>query len=264
MAMMLTRFAPWSVLLLMALLNAAYFGTALLKARHGGGEEATAHVLDVPLYPIPPRPADLLTRSHPAPPPAKVVAEAPSPPPPPPVVKEKEPVKPAKPTAKVPEKRVEESKTGGILVQAGSFVLKAGADTLVEQLKKGGVESKIQVETETVSLNLVQAGPFENRSVAREMEAKLLAGGMDAKIEETWEGFLVAINKTLYLSQGVQDMDKARKLGVKPLRMVKVPEAHQMYKVVVGPFGNRTQAKETSEKLANMGISMPIIRGGQP
>ena len=148
----------------------------------------------------------------------------------------------------------------GFLVQAGSFVLDLGIESLMAELKKLGLEPHVKSVMEPIRLNDVQAGPFKNLEDAREAEAKLKAVGMAVGVEETWEGFIISLSQSPLLGYAVQDLDRARDLGVKTIRVVKINVDRPVKKVVLGPFPTKTQAKSVSAKVSKLGLAVPVIQ----
>ncbi len=148
----------------------------------------------------------------------------------------------------------------GYVVQAGSFVLKLGADILMKRLADRGMEPFIEKGHELVQLNSVQAGPYANLEIATEAESKLKAAGMEARLEETWEGHVIFLRKSILLGYAVQEMEQAEGLGIKPLRMVKIPSDQEVRKVLLGPFATRNRAMEISARIQRLGLAIPIIK----
>ncbi len=174
---------------------------------------------------------------------------------PPPVMKvEPQPVKPPEPPPSPP---VDEGK---FVVQVGSFALNMGAESLIEKLKGEGFLPWVEVVQDRVSLNNVQAGPFKQLEEAKEAEVKLKAGGLQAQVEENWEGYIISLNKSLFLGNAFAEMERARGLGVEILRMVKVEVSLAVNKVFLGPYKTKEKANQMSAKVAELGFSVPVLK----
>lgn len=145
-------------------------------------------------------------------------------------------------------------------VQAGTFVLKLGAETLTRRLQENGLQPTMEMRKEMVQLNNVQAGPYPTLDAAREAEVKLRSAGVEAVVEDTWEGYVINLGKYYLLGYAMQTMDEAEKLGVTPLRTVKVDAALEVHKVVLGPFSTRDRAKEISARISYLGLAIPVIK----
>lgn len=248
------RFIPKMVIGLLVILNLAVVGIRFM----GMGFKTPDHEL----WTGPMMPDKLLPLPDPAS--ARVVGKAvvavtekPVTPPPPvaklePVVKSLPPLVPPPPAPKVEE--------GKFVVLIGSFALKMGMDSLMEQLNKEGLKPRIEVVEERVSLNNVQAGPFEQLEQAKEAEAKLKAGGLEAEVEETWEGFIISLSKSLLLSHAFDEMVRIKALGVTTLRMVKVDADLSVRKILLGPFETKEKAIKISSQVAALGIAVPVLK----
>lgn len=153
-----------------------------------------------------------------------------------------------------------EAKKDLLVVQAGSFVLDMGVDSLMKRLKKYGFKPQLLIYRERVRLNNVQAGPYSDMESAKVVETKLIAAGMDVRVEETWEGFIISLSKSLLLGYAIQDMEKAETLDINPLRMVKIETDLPVKKVILGPFPTKDKAKEVSARVAQLGLAVPIIK----
>ncbi|MBF0124974.1 MAG: SPOR domain-containing protein [Magnetococcales bacterium] len=200
----------------------------------------------------------------PASPAAPSVVEVKVPPPPPPAASAVADAKPAiKAVAVTPAKptgEVESLVGGGFTVQAGSFVLQGGAETLQRQLNSYGFQTQIVKRKETLLFNGVQAGPFKTVDQAKESQIKLRAAGLRSTIEQTAEGWVIPVSQSLLLSTAVQDMERVEELSIRPLRLVKVDALQEVYKVVLGPYPSHDKAKEISGKLSHVGVGAPLIR----
>ncbi|MBF0438838.1 MAG: SPOR domain-containing protein [Magnetococcales bacterium] len=149
---------------------------------------------------------------------------------------------------------------GRFVVQVGSYVLNLGVDSLVDQLKTAGLNPRLETVQERVPLNNVQAGPYEQLEMAKEVEAKLKAGGYHVQVEESWEGFILSLNKSVLLSHAVEEMEQVRRLGVTPLRLVKVVTDLAVRKILLGPFDTKEKAMKMSARVAEMGIAVPVLK----
>lgn len=146
------------------------------------------------------------------------------------------------------------------IVQAGSFVLKLGAETLLDRLRKNGLQPQMVEREEMVQLNDVQAGPYPTLEEAKVSEVKLKADGLSVKAVETWEGYIITLGKFYMLGYAVEMMERAEKMKIAPLRMVKVESAIRMYKVVLGPFNTKESAKQVSVRVSQLGMAVPVIK----
>ncbi|MEO5333009.1 MAG: SPOR domain-containing protein [Magnetococcus sp. YQC-5] len=150
--------------------------------------------------------------------------------------------------------------SGKFVVQIGSFALNLGVDSLLEQLTKAGLNPRVEMIQERVSLNNVQAGPYKTLESAKEAEAKLKAGSIKAQVEESWEGYIISLNKSLLLGQAVEELERIRSLGVAPLRVVKVDVDLVVRKVLIGPYESKERAKKMSAEVAAMGFAAPVVK----
>ncbi len=148
----------------------------------------------------------------------------------------------------------------GYVVQMGSYVLRIGADSLVERIRNSGLKPLILTYREQVHLNNVQVGPFKTLEEAKAAEAQLKAGGILARTEEIWEGYILSLSKSILLSYSVEEMKKVQALGVEPVRLVKVEADLPVRKVILGPFPTKEKAKEMSARAAKLGLPTPIIK----
>ncbi|MBF0138520.1 MAG: SPOR domain-containing protein [Magnetococcales bacterium] len=148
----------------------------------------------------------------------------------------------------------------GYYVQAGSFALRKGADTLIARLRTKGLNPRLLQQTDMVLVNNVQAGPFRIFGDAKEAEIKLRSAGIIVKTDNTWEGYMISISKEIHLGNAIDSMANAEKLGVKPLRIIKVEDAQKFFKVILGPYKSEKDAKETSANLAASGLAVPLIK----
>ncbi|MBF0624014.1 MAG: SPOR domain-containing protein [Magnetococcales bacterium] len=223
------------------------------------------------VLPLPPRLADM-------------VAEQPKPIRPPPVAEApaEEPIlsptaepeelasaPPAPPAAKPQPPAVVAEATppplgSGFIVQAGSFAMRMGAETLVRRLREKGLEPRLVQRTEMVLLNNVQAGPYPTLHQAKEAEIKLRSAGYAARVEKGWEGHIISISKELLLANAIQEMEAVEKLDVRPLRIVKVEDAQKVHKVILGPFSSQKEAHTLSGRLTNFGLAVPLIKRWDP
>ncbi|WP_158089350.1 SPOR domain-containing protein [Magnetofaba australis] len=150
--------------------------------------------------------------------------------------------------------------TQGLIVQAGSYALKFGADRLVKRLQEAGLEPFVAATTEMVRVNEVQAGPFDGLAPAKEAEIKLRAGGLPGHVEETHEGFILTITQSPFLGQAIQVMEQAEGLSVRPVRLVKKQNPAIMHKVLLGPVADRKAADDLSARLTDLGVATPVIK----
>ncbi|MBF0425890.1 MAG: SPOR domain-containing protein [Magnetococcales bacterium] len=148
----------------------------------------------------------------------------------------------------------------GYYVQAGSFAIRKGADTLATRLRAKGLNPNILQQTEMVLVNNVQAGPYRLFDDAKEAEIKLRSAGVLAKTDNTWEGYTISIGKEIQLGSAIDSMGNAEKLGVKPLRIIKVEDAQKFFKVILGPYKTEREAKDASANLAASGLAVPLIK----
>ncbi|MEG3640957.1 SPOR domain-containing protein [Magnetococcus sp. PR-3] len=146
------------------------------------------------------------------------------------------------------------------IVQVGSFVYEFGAGQLVERLKQRGYEASVLEATETVVLNQVQAGPYEDLESAKENELKLRAGGFRVDIEKNWQGLIIPVGESMRLGYAIDIMDKAERLYVRPLRLVKAESAQNLYKVVMGPYREESEAQQMAARLSSLGRTSPLIK----
>lgn len=205
------------------------------RARVVGGAASTPAPAEKPKEKPP-----VVAKAEPAPvkPPP---AAAPSPPPPP---------IPASPEVTV----------GKFVVQVGSFALNMGVDSLIEKLKKHGMNPRVETVQDRVSLNNVQAGPFKSLEAAKEAEARLKAGGFPAQVEENWEGFIISLGRHLLLGHALEEKERVRLLGVGPLRMVKTDTDLSVRKILLGPYETKERALTMSAKVAELGIAVPVLK----
>lgn len=170
------------------------------------------------------------------------------------------PVKTVTPPAQ--KKQTEESSSGsagGFVVYAGTF-FDLGVNVAMERLRKIGLEPWEELAQEMVSVNDVQAGPYASREEAKEAEAQLRAAGVTAKAVETWEGFVISLSQIISLGDAVQEMEKARALGLSTVRLMKIESERSVRKIYVGPFSTKTKAKEISARVAKLGLAVPVIK----
>ncbi|MBF0186673.1 MAG: SPOR domain-containing protein [Magnetococcales bacterium] len=146
------------------------------------------------------------------------------------------------------------------VVQAGSFVLEMGADSLMKRLKENGFTPILESTTETIQVNNVQAGPFASLEQAKQAEVRLKANGMDVEAEETWEGYIISLNKSYMLGYAIQDLELAKKLEITPVRIVKVATDLPVRKVIIGPFDTHKEAKAISAEVSHLGLAVPVIK----
>ncbi|MBF0584443.1 MAG: SPOR domain-containing protein [Magnetococcales bacterium] len=176
--------------------------------------------------------------------------------PPPPEEKVATPaVEPAKKEAK-PEKPANKA---GYIVHAGTF-LDLGINVAMDRLRKSGLEPWEESIQEMVPLNDVQAGPFDSRAAAKQAEAQLKAAGITAKAEETWEGFIISLSQSFSLGEALQELERAKSLGISTVRLVKIEAERTVRKIYVGPFSTKYRAKEISARVAKLGLAVPIIK----
>ncbi|MBF0127003.1 MAG: SPOR domain-containing protein [Magnetococcales bacterium] len=185
------------------------------------------------------------------PPPVKL----PPPPPPPPAV---EPPPPA--TTPPPPVQQTPLTEGKFVVQVGSFALNMGVESLLEQMRKAGLNPRVELVQDRVNLNNVQAGPYATLEGAKVAEAKLKAGGMQAQVEENWEGFIISLSKFLLLSHATEELERVKTLGIVPLRIVKVNTDLAVRKVLLGPYDTKEKALKMSAQVAGLGISVPVLK----
>ncbi|MBF0176557.1 MAG: SPOR domain-containing protein [Magnetococcales bacterium] len=148
----------------------------------------------------------------------------------------------------------------GYYVQAGSFSLRKGADSLSARLQTRGLRPRTLHQTDMVLVNNVQAGPYRVFAEAKEAEIKLRSAGIMAKTDNTWEGYIISISRDVQLGGAIDSMGHAEKLGVRPLRVIKVEDALKFYKVILGPYKTEKDAKEMSATLAESGLAVPLIK----
>ena len=148
----------------------------------------------------------------------------------------------------------------GFIVQAGSFVIDVGVETLMARLREYGWDPRLESVIEPIRLNDVQAGPFKELEDAREAEAKFKAACLAVIVEETGEGFIISLSQTPLLGYAVQDLDRAKYLGVKTMRVVKISVDRPVKKVLLGPFPTKGEAKLVSARVAKLGLAIPVIR----
>ncbi|CAK0762541.1 putative SPOR domain-containing protein [uncultured Gammaproteobacteria bacterium] len=188
-----------------------------------------------------------------------VKTPSPTPPPSPPSLPSlplSPPSTPLSPSPPLPAAATE----GKFVVQVGSFALNMGVDSLIEQLKKGGMTPHVETVQDRVNLNNVQVGPFVKLELAKEAEAKLKAGGIQAQVEENWEGYLISLGKFMLLGHAVEEMERVKALGVAPLRVVKVGTDLAVRKILLGPFDTKEKALKMSAQVAGLGFSVPVLK----
>ncbi|MEO5329068.1 MAG: SPOR domain-containing protein [Magnetococcus sp. THC-1_WYH] len=193
-----------------------------------------------------------------APPPEVLVKEEETPPAPPPVV--------VPPEVKVETKSGLDGAvgSGGFVVQVGNFVLEMGTDSLLARMRENGMDPQIGVKEESIRLNNVQAGPFRKMEEAKVMETVLKSNGYDVEVEETWEGYIISLSRSLLLGFAVHDMEKAQSLGITPLRMVKVEADMPVKNLFLGPYSSKDEARRVSERIAKLGLAVPVIKAWGP
>ncbi|MBF0133945.1 MAG: SPOR domain-containing protein [Magnetococcales bacterium] len=193
-----------------------------------------------------------------APPPEVLVKEEEKPPAPPPVV--------VPPEVKVEAKSGLDGAvgSGGFVVQVGNFVLEMGTDSLLARMRENGMDPQIGVKEESIRLNNVQAGPFRKMEEAKVMETVLKSNGYDVEVEETWEGYIISLSRSLLLGFAVHDMEKAQSLGITPLRMVKVEADMPVKNLFLGPYSSKDEARRVSERIAKLGLAVPVIKAWGP
>jgi len=196
--------------------------------------------------------------SLPVEPEKKEEKQAAPPPPVPPPALEARVVAAAEGVPKVDEDR------GRYIVQAGSFVLEMGMEGLVTRMRENGMQPKTGIREESVRLNNVQAGPFGTLEEAKVVETVLKSNGYDVEVEETWEGYILSLSRSLLLSFAIHDMEKAQTLGIKPLRMVKIEADMPVRKVFFGPYASKEEARRMSERVAQLGLAVPVIKAWEP
>ncbi|MBF0416094.1 MAG: SPOR domain-containing protein [Magnetococcales bacterium] len=157
-----------------------------------------------------------------------------------------------------------EDARGQFVVLVGDFVLELGMESLLKRLKDNGLQPRTGVKKESVRLNNVQAGPFLHLEDAKVAETVLKSHGYEAEVVETWEGFIISMSRSLLLGEAVADMEKGRSLGVKPVRMVKIEVDMPVNKVFFGPFISKEEALKMSERVAKLGLSVPVIKPWEP
>ncbi|MBF0191771.1 MAG: SPOR domain-containing protein [Magnetococcales bacterium] len=146
------------------------------------------------------------------------------------------------------------------MVQVGSFALNMGVDSLVEQLTRVGLTPRVETVQEKTSLNTVQVGPFARLDQAKEAEAKLKAGGITARVEESWEGYVMVLGKSLLLGHAMEELERIKALGAVPARLVKVESDLTVRKVLLGPYESKERARKMSARVAELGIASPVIK----
>jgi len=185
----------------------------------------------------------------------------------------KEEVKPpvAPPVVLPPEVKVEAKGgldggvgSGGFVVQVGNFVLEMGMDSLLARMRENGMDPQIGMKEESIRLNNVQAGPFKKMEEAKVMETVLKSNGYDVEVEETWEGYIISLSRSLLLGFAVHDMEKAQSLGITPLRMVKVEADMPVKNLFLGPYPSKDEARRVSERIAKLGLAVPVIKAWGP
>lgn len=149
-------------------------------------------------------------------------------------------------------------------VQAGSFILDQGVDSLMERLREKGMKPYVETVVEPIRLNAVQAGPYKELEDAREAEARLKAAGMAFSMEKSGGAFIISLSQSPLLRWAVEDLDKARDLGVKMLRVVKVGVNRPVKKVLVGPFATESRAEVIRARVEKLGGAVPIVREWRP
>ncbi|MEO5348959.1 MAG: SPOR domain-containing protein [Magnetococcus sp. YQC-3] len=147
----------------------------------------------------------------------------------------------------------------GFIVQSTGF-LDLGTTVLMEQLRKAGMEPWVETAQEMVRLNDVQAGPYNSQKDAKEAEAQLKAAGIASKVEETWEGFILSLSRSAILGEALQELEKAKGLGLSAVRLAKVEEERSVRRVCLGPFPTKEKAKEVSARVAKLGLTIPTIK----
>ncbi|MBF0369295.1 MAG: SPOR domain-containing protein [Magnetococcales bacterium] len=263
-----------------------FLGIAAAALLSGGGDEESGAVWDGPpvpgkqmalpgkpeggepiqtaqsqVKPRPKRPRTQATPAKPPEPPAAVATTAPVQASPGRVVRTVPLAAIVKPSSAKPvETAAPAVAESGFVVQVGSFVLQMGANSMMAQLSQNGLNPQIKEMVESVPLNNVQAGPYKSLEAAKEAEAKLKAGGFVVQVEETWEGHIISLSKSILLSYAMEDLVRARDLEVSPLRMVKVNADLPVRKVILGPFPKQKEAREISEEVAGMGIAVPVVK----
>ncbi|MBF0163817.1 MAG: SPOR domain-containing protein [Magnetococcales bacterium] len=261
-----TRVMPLLAVALLAVLNLLVQGMGMMGMGFKTPEGA--------IWPGPVMPEKLLELPDPAK--ARVVIQGDAPLP---VVAEKPPepkpeskpepkpepkveTKPASKPEPVPEKHTPMPVVAGeqFMVQVGSFTVEMGVDSLVERLRKEGLSPRVETVRERTGLNSVQVGPFAKLDLAKEAEARLKSGGIAARVEESWEGFVIVLGKSLLLSHAVEEMEKVKKLGVTQVRLVKVESDMTVRKVLLGPYENKERARKMSARVAELGIASPVIK----
>lgn len=189
-------------------------------------------------------------------------------------VKEEEkppPPSPPPPLPSPPEVKVE-AKGGGevvdgqgkFVVQVGNFVLEMGMDSLLTRMRENGMDPQIGVKEESVRLNNVQAGPFRKMEDAKVVETVLKSNGYDVEVEETWEGYIISLSRSLLLGFAAHDMEKAQSLGINPLRMVKTEADMPVKNLFLGPYSSKEEARQVSERIAKLGLAVPVIKAWGP
>ncbi|WP_130471085.1 SPOR domain-containing protein [Candidatus Magnetaquicoccus inordinatus] len=169
-------------------------------------------------------------------------------------------VQPVAPVAKAkPAPVSEQDSKGEYIVQTGGF-FDQGIETVLERLRKGGLEPWVQTSREKVKVNSLQAGPFANKKELKEAEAQLKAAGIAVKVEESWEGSVIALGRSYALGEALQEMEKIRSKGVQMLRLVKVEEDRSVSRVCVGPYPSKAKANEASARVAKLSLTVPVVK----
>jgi cell division septation protein DedD len=153
----------------------------------------------------------------------------------------------------------EETAGNGFVVQVGSFVLRNGADGLVDRLRSRGLSAQVVQRKERVLLNSVQLGPFRQMTQAQELQVKLRASGFKGVIEHTDEGFIIPVSQSVLLSSAIQEMDRLDGLLIRPVRLVKSESTRDVHRVVLGPYASRQDAEEVGRQVGSMGVAVPLV-----
>jgi cell division septation protein DedD len=169
-------------------------------------------------------------------------------------------VQPVVPVVKSkPAQAIDLDAKGEFIVQTGGF-FDQGIDTVLERLRKGGLEPWVQTGREKVKVNSLQAGPYTNKKELKEAEAQLKAVGITAKVEETWEGSVIVLGRSYALGEALQEMENIRSKGVHMLRLVKVEEERSVSRVCVGPYPSKAKATEAGARVAKLSLTVPLIK----
>jgi cell division septation protein DedD len=145
-------------------------------------------------------------------------------------------------------------------IQAGAFVVRKNAESLLKQLRGKGFSPFIQTRSKISNQHVVTVGSFTNKKAGVNTLKELTGKGFNASYYKTPKNsFSIKIGQFSNLKNAQKAQDRLSIKGILS-ESHKADVSAKTYMVHLGVFPNRERARLTQEKLTRAGFPKTFIR----